>query len=319
MIENKSDSDTATLMITAAQDNTDAANNAVSDADGTARKRPRPASTAIHLDQFLKTTPTVPSGQQSGNLNPSKPSYAGAAASAATKVNSTNPASIPSVTATVAPSICLQAMINGAQMLRTASGNPPVSPSDTTTALPALGILIKSLFFNKKHWRHFALFGCVEIEIVAASNTSYPSELDPRLHPGRMVCIRSDLLNKTPIIASFLHVVTADDMQKLNDLRILTSYLPDGFGKIQYEPTGMHVKVMSSTYKSGADDKHTYLRPIYNHLFIKRTSLFRYLIFTSWGMTLPLWNKHCYLKALMCTSNSASNPAVVAPLPLTFD
>ena len=266
MIENKSDSDTATLMITAAQDNTDAANNAVSDADGTARKRPRPASTAIHLDQFLKTTPTVPSGQQSGNLNPSKPSYAGAAASAATKVNSTNPASIPSVTATVAPSICLQAMINGAQMLRTASGNPPVSPSDTTTALPALGILIKSLFFNKKHWRHFALFGCVEIEIVAASNTSYPSELDPRLHPGRMVCIRSDLLNKTPIIASFLHVVTSNDMQKLNDLRILTSYLPDGFGKIQYEPTGMHVKVMSSTYKSGADDKHTYLRPIYNHL-----------------------------------------------------
>jgi hypothetical protein len=52
----------------------------------------------------------------------------------------------------------------------------------------------------------------------------------------------------------------------MKDLRILSTFLPDGFGKIQYEPTGMHVKVMSSTYKSGADIKHTYLRPIYNHI-----------------------------------------------------
>jgi hypothetical protein len=51
----------------------------------------------------------------------------------------------------------------------------------------------------------------------------------------------------------------------MNDINVLTNALPVGFGKIHYEPTGMHVKVMSSTYKSGPDDKVTFLRPIYNH------------------------------------------------------
>ena len=51
----------------------------------------------------------------------------------------------------------------------------------------------------------------------------------------------------------------------MNDINVLTNALPGGFGKIHYEPTGMHVKVMSSTYKSGPDDKVTFLRPIYNH------------------------------------------------------
>lgn len=111
------------------------------------------------------------------------------------------------------------------------------------------------------------MFGCTEIEIVAGKNQSYPDALNPTSHPGRMVVIRSDLLDpKTPIDASFLHAVTNNDMQKLNDLRYLTNFLPEGFGKIHYEPTGMHVKVMSSTYKYGPDDRHSYLRPIYDHV-----------------------------------------------------
>jgi hypothetical protein len=54
-------------------------------------------------------------------------------------------------------------------------------------------------------------------------------------------------------------------MQQLNDLRHLSNFLPEGFGKIHYAPTGMHIKLMSSTYKYGPDDRHTYLRPIYDH------------------------------------------------------
>ena len=217
----------------------------------------------LHLAQFQAATSTS-TEQPPAKPSPVKTTYATAIASAATKANSAIPASMP--IAPAEPSLCLQAMITGAKMLRT-TGRPPVSPTDATTALPALGVLIKSVHFNKKVWRHYALFGCTEIEIVAAPNMSYPDELNPSLHPCRMVCIRSDLLNpKTPINASFLHVITTDDIHNMKNLSILSSYLPDGFGKIQYEPTGMHVKVMSSTYKSGADIKHTYLRPIYNHI-----------------------------------------------------
>jgi hypothetical protein len=111
------------------------------------------------------------------------------------------------------------------------------------------------------------MFGCTEVEIIAGKDKEYPEELLPSRHPGRMVCIRSDILNpRNPIDASFLHVVTGADMQDLKDLRILSEFLPDGFGKIQIEPTGMHVKIMSSTYKYGPDDRHTFLRPIYDHL-----------------------------------------------------
>lgn len=192
--------------------------------------------------------------------------YASAIAAGASSANPATTAA-PSSSSAESPSLCLQAMLMGVKMLRIAANNNAASPSETTTALPALGVLVKSVHYNKKQWRHYALFGSTEIEIVAAPNSSYPENLNPSLHPCRIVCIRSDLLNpKTPINASFLHVVTAGDVQKLKDLRILSAFLPGGFGKIQYEPTGMHVKVMGSTYKSGPDDKHTYLRPIYNHL-----------------------------------------------------
>ena len=231
------------------------------------RKIARSGGITTHISQFQTTTSKPPASQPVANPPPVKATYAGAIASAAPKVNPANPAPTSSIPAEEIPSVCLQAMIVGANNLRKSNGSPPADPSDTTTALPALGVLIKSVHFNKKQWKHYALFGCTEIEIVAAPDTRYPDELDPRLHPCRMVCIRSDLLNpKTPINASFLHVITTKDIHNLKDLRILQTYLPDGFGKIHYEPTGMHVKVMSSTYKSGADIKHTYLRPIYNHL-----------------------------------------------------
>ena len=242
--------------------------NPGSDNDGSPkRKIARSGGTTAHISQFQATTSTPPATQPPANPPVAKATYASAIASAAPSVNPTKPTATSSIPGEVPPSLCLQAMIQGAKMLRKSKGSQPVSPSDTTTALPALGVLIKSVHFNKKQWRHYALFGCTEIEIVAAPNTTYPDELNPSLHPCRMVCIRSDLLNpKTPINASFLHVITTKDIHELKDLKILSTYLPDGFGKIQYEPTGMHVKLMSSTYKSGADIKHTYLRPIYNHL-----------------------------------------------------
>ena len=263
MIENKSDSDTQ--MFTAEQAAAfEAASKPNTDVDGSP-KRKIARSGGTHLSQLQATTSIPPARQPPAAANPPpvKITYAGVAAS----MNSAKPASTSATLEEVTPSLCLQAMLAGAKMLRKSKGSLPVSPSDTTTALPALGVLIKSVHFNKKQWKHYALFGCTEIEIVAAPNTSYPEELNPSIHPCRMVCIRSDLLNpKTPINASFLHVITTKDIHDLKDLKILSTYLPDGFGKIQYEPTGMHVKLMSSTYKSGADIKHTYLRPIYNHL-----------------------------------------------------
>ena len=267
MSENKLNADTS--MSNADQAATsEAAPKLSAEVDGSPkRKIARSGGITTHISQFQTTTSKPPASQPVANPPPVKATYAGAIASAAPKVNPANPAPTSSIPAEEIPSVCLRAMIVGANNLRKSNGSPPVSPSDTTTALPALGVLIKSVHFNKKQWKHYALFGCTEIEIVAAPDTRYPDELDPRLHPCRMVCIRSDLLNpKTPINASFLHVITTKDIHNLKDLRILQTYLPDGFGKIHYEPTGMHVKVMSSTYKSGADIKHTYLRPIYNHL-----------------------------------------------------
>ena len=237
------------------------------DNDGSPRRKiPRSGGITTHVTQFQATTSIPPAAQPPAIPLAAKPSYAGAIAAAAPSANPAKPIATSATPNDEPPSICLQAMIAGAKMLRK-SKSLPASPSDATTALPSLGVLIKSVHFNKKQWRHYALFGCTEIEIVAAPNTTYPDELNPSIHPCRMVCMRSDLLNpKTPINASFLHVVTTQDIHDLKDLKVLAEFLPDGFGKIHYEPTGMHVKLMSSTYKSGADIKHTYLRPIYNHL-----------------------------------------------------
>ena len=278
MIENKDDTD---IPMNAAVQAATAASNVAAKADDDAapnRKRPKPSSTTVHIAEFNATTgsqpagqppaSTTPLGQPPASSTPPKMTYAShVSASAPPKVSSAQAAPSSAAPPAQEPSVCLQAMSAGGNMLRTALCAPRALPSDPTTAPPALGILIKSVHYNKKMWRHYALFGCTEIEIVAAKNTSYPDALLPSSHPGRMVCIRSDLLNpKNPIDASFLHVITGEDMQKLKDINILANYLPDGFGKIQHEPTGMYVKIMSSTYKYGPDDRHTHLRPIYNHV-----------------------------------------------------
>ena len=153
----------------------------------------------------------------------------------------------------------------GEQMLRTsrASAEPTVDPN---TIPPIFGVLVKSVLTYDKKWKHFAMFCSTEYEIIAANNTPYPDELSPTLHPGRIVCVRKDLVvPKSPISAAHLHIPDLDDIQRMNNINVLANVLPGGFGKIHYEPTGMHVKVMSSTYKSGPDDKVTFLRPIYNH------------------------------------------------------
>ena len=246
--------------------------------DSAKRKRPKnnsQNSVTTHLSQFLARPIPQPGGLPSAGPLPGGPPPAGTAAVpgtyaialAAPMKAPTSPAKPSSAPTDETPSVCLKAMLAGAQMLRTASVIPPVSPSSPTMAPPAFGILIKSVHFNKKQWRHYAMFGCTEIEIVAGKDQRYPDALNPTIHPGRMVVMRSDLVNpKSPIDASFLHVVTNNDMQRLNDLRYLSNFLPEGFGKIHYEPTGMYVKVMSSTYKYGPDDRHTYLRPIYDHI-----------------------------------------------------
>jgi hypothetical protein len=110
------------------------------------------------------------------------------------------------------------------------------------------------------------MFNCTEYEVIAGKDETFPEALLPTAHPGRIVSIRSDLVvPKIPIIASNLYVPGLAEIQRLNNMKHLTQLLPDGFGKIHYEPTGMHVKVMSSTYKSGPDDKVSFLRPVYNH------------------------------------------------------
>ena len=278
MTENKAVTDTP--MNTAVQSATVASGDAANADEDAApnRKRPKPSSATFHIAEFNATTSSQltgqppasspPPGQPQASSLPPRMTYANhVSASAPPKTSSAQAASHSAAPPIQEPSVCLQAMSAGAKMLRTAFNAPRTLPSDPTTAPPALGILIKSVHHNKKIWKHYALFGCTEIEIVAAKNKSYPDALLPSLHPGRMVCIRSDLLNpKFPIDASFLHVITGEDMQQLKDINILSNYLPDGFGKIQHEPTGMHVKIMSSTYKYGPDDRHTHLRPIYDHV-----------------------------------------------------
>ena len=196
-------------------------------------------------------------------VQPPRVSYAGAAAN--------NPPVMPSKTVPLAPvpqvepSICAKFLVAGEAMLRPTrdSSAPAIDPS---TILPLLGVLIKSVLSHDKKWKHFVMFNSTEYEVIADRDTEYPTELLPSVHPGRIVSIRSDLIvPKQPILASNLFVTQLADIQRWNNLKILTQRLPDGFGKIHYEPTGMHVKVLSSTYKSGPDDKVSYLRPIYNH------------------------------------------------------
>ena len=267
MSNNNTDTDTSmsNAVHSALQDAGSKAPAAAADESGTKRKRPKPSdATSSHVAVFHATAAGPQTAEQlTAGLAPTKTTYA--IALAAPKVPPA--AKQPTAPTNDKPSVCLNAMIAGAQMLRTATVIAPVSPSTPTTALPAFGILIKSVHYNKKVWRHYALFGCTEIEITAGKNLSYPEALNPTLHPRRMVCIRSDLLDpKTSIDASFLHVVTGKDMQQLNDIKHLSIFLPEGFGKIHYAPTGMHIKLMSSTYKYGPDDRHTYLRPIYDHV-----------------------------------------------------
>jgi hypothetical protein len=121
------------------------------------------------------------------------------------------------------------------------SSAPAIDPS---TILPTLGVLIKSVLSHDKKWKHFVMFNSTEYEVIADRDTEYPTELLPSVHPGRIVSIRSDLIvPKQPILASNLFVTQLADIQRWNNLKILTQRLPDGFGKIHYEPTGMHVKV----------------------------------------------------------------------------
>ena len=194
--------------------------------------------------------PRVNYAGAAANTNPAKPSLAAPAA--------TNLDQVPQ-------SICTKFLVAGETMLRPsrASAGPAVDPSKIP---PLLGVLIKSVLTHDKKWKHFAMFNSTEYEVVAAKDASYPDALLPSSHPGRIVSIRSDLvIPKTPIQASDLHVPGLADIQRMNNMKFLTQLLPDGFGKIHYEPTGMHVKVLSSTYKSGPDDKVSFLRPIFNH------------------------------------------------------
>ena len=190
-------------------------------------------------------------------------SYAGAAANAApTKPPPVAPAA-PSPLEK--PSICTQYLVAGESMLRPshAAAEPIADPSKIP---PILGVLIKSVLAYDKKWKHYAMFNSTEYEVVAAKDQPFPESLLPSAHPGRIVSIRSDLVTpRSPILATNLHVPELADIQKWNNVKVLLQLLPDGFGKIHYEPTGMHVKVMSSTYKSGPDDKVSFLRPIFNH------------------------------------------------------
>ena len=189
--------------------------------------------------------------------------YAGAASNAApTKpppVATADPSPVEK------PSICTQFLITGESMLRPSHG-AAAPAADPSKIPPILGVLIKSVLTYDKKWKHYAMFNCTEYEVVAAKDQPFPESLLPSAHPGRIVSIRSDLVTpRSAILASNLHVPELADIQKWNNIKVLTQLLPEGYGKIHYEPTGMQVKVMSSTYKSGPDDKVSFLRPIFNH------------------------------------------------------
>ena len=194
---------------------------------------------------------------------PPRVSYAGAASNAVPN----NPPSVHSAASSPQeqPSICAKFLVAGETMLRPSrdSAVPAVDPSKVP---PLLGVLIKTVLTYDKKWKHYVMFNSTEYEVIAAKDVPYPEALLPSAHPGRIVSIRSDLVvPRSPILASNLHVPGLADIQRMNNMKFLTQLLPDGFGKIHYEPTGMHVKVLSSTYKSGPDDKVSFLRPIFNH------------------------------------------------------
>ena len=117
--------------------------------------------------------------------------------------------------------------------------------ADSSKIPPILGVLIKSVLAYDKKWKHYAMFNSTEYEVVAAKDQPFPEALLPSAHPGRIVSIRSDLVTpRSPILATNLHVPELADIQKWNNVKVLLQLLPDGFGKIHYEPTGMHVKVI---------------------------------------------------------------------------
>ena len=118
MSENKSDADTPMFTVDQAATFV-AARKPNADVDGSPkRKIAKTGGNTTHLSQFQTTTSKPPASQPVANPPPVKTSYAGATASAAPKVNPANPDPTSSIPVEDNPSICLQAMIAGAKMLR---------------------------------------------------------------------------------------------------------------------------------------------------------------------------------------------------------
>ena len=253
MTDNSSDSDTAMTLV--GLPSTLAITTAISAGDHERKRK----TAKNHADSDHGTTSSARL-----LIKPIAPGVKGSYAGAATP-GSSNTSASAAPPATEEPSICVQALLAGEGMLRASRVCAP--PTTDPKKIPSsIGVLIKTVLTYDKKMKHYAMFNCTEYEIIAAANEPYPEELLPTLHPGRLVFIRSDLvIPKQPISAPDLQVLSRKHMQEMKDLNVLIRNLPVGFGKIQHEPTGMHVKVMSSTYKSGPDDKVTYLRPVYNH------------------------------------------------------
>ena len=131
MIENKDDTD---IQMNAAVQAATAASNVAAKADDDAapnRKRPKPSSTTVHIAEFIATTgsqpagqppaSTIPLGQPPASSTPPRMTYAShVLASAPPKVSSTQAAPSSATPPAQAPSVCLQAMSAGGNMLRTA-------------------------------------------------------------------------------------------------------------------------------------------------------------------------------------------------------
>ena len=160
MSENKSETDTSTLAAAqaalvaqaaaAAAASSAAALSSVRDSPN--RKKPKVANPVVHLSQFLASVnaphgpqPQEPTANQTAipqpvSSQPMKITYAGIAM--ATPKQPAAKAATPPAAEPI--SLCLKAMLTGAKMLRTTNTAPPVIPADRTSALPALGILVKS-------------------------------------------------------------------------------------------------------------------------------------------------------------------------------
>ena len=134
MLEFKADPDTPMVAAPSALAAAEVA-NPVAEKDGSPkRKIARSGGITTHVTQFQASTSTPPATQLPAIPPAAKTSYAGAIASAALTVNPAKPIATSSVPNVEPPSLCLQAMITGAKMLRK-SKSLPASPSDVTTAL----------------------------------------------------------------------------------------------------------------------------------------------------------------------------------------